>query len=128
VPRAYARDNDYLIDRRAQTGISYSGIRDFRSQDAMATESAGPVYDRTREHLGSTDVALVRMHRLLLRVAKALARGAEPELPALAGDFPSIRGAEKILEEGEDWRVLGTNDDPVVQEALKALADEAAAG
>jgi hypothetical protein len=33
-----------------------------------------------------------------------------------------------ILEEGEDWRVLGTNDDPVVQEALKALADEEAAG
>jgi hypothetical protein len=31
-------------------------------------------------------------------------------------DFRSIRGAEKILEPGEDWRLLGT-DDPVVQEA-----------
>jgi hypothetical protein len=68
-------------------------------------------------------VALIRMHRLLLRSAKALASG-EDELPALAGDFRSIRGAEKILEEGEDWRVLGTNDDPVVQEALKAAEDD----
>jgi phthalate 4,5-dioxygenase len=128
VPRAYTRDNDYLIDRRAQKGVSYSGIRDFRSQDAMATESAGPVYDRTREHLGSTDVALVRMHRLLLRVAKGLLRGAEGTPPALAGDFRSIRGAEKILEEGEDWRVLGTNDDPAVQEALRVLLGEVGGG
>jgi phthalate 4,5-dioxygenase len=125
VPRPYNRGNDYLIDRDAQKGVSYSGIRDFRSQDAMATETAGPIYDRTREHLGSTDVALIRMHRLLLRCAKALAAGeGEVTLPALTGDFRSIRGAEKILEEGEDWRVLGTNDDPVVQEALKAAEDD----
>ena len=37
---------------------------------------------------------------------------------ARAGDFTAIRGAEKILEPGEDWRVLGTDADPVVQEAL----------
>jgi phenylpropionate dioxygenase-like ring-hydroxylating dioxygenase large terminal subunit len=123
VPRRYTRDNDYLIDRCVQKGTSYSGIRDFRSQDAMATETAGPIYDRTREHLGSTDVAVIRMHRQLLRAAKALAADPGTPLPALAGDFRSIRGAEKILEDDEDWRVLGTNDDPVVQEALKALAD-----
>jgi hypothetical protein len=33
-------------------------------------------------------------------------------------DYTSIRSAEKILEPGEDWRLLGTADDPVVQEAL----------
>jgi phthalate 4,5-dioxygenase len=120
VPRKYSRANDYLIDRGAQKGVSYSGIADFRSQDAMATETAGPVYDRTREHLGSTDVALIRMHRLLLRAAKALAAGAGDELPALTGDFRSIRGAEKVLADGEDWRPLGTNDDPVVREALRS--------
>jgi phenylpropionate dioxygenase-like ring-hydroxylating dioxygenase large terminal subunit len=124
VPRRYTRGNDYLIDRCAQKGVSYSGIADFRSQDAMATETAGPIYDRTREHLGSTDVALIRMHRQLLRAAKSLAAGAEDELPALAGDFRSIRGAEKILEEGEDWRLLGTNDDPAVRDALKAAQDD----
>jgi hypothetical protein len=41
VPRTYARENDYRIDRFAQKGLSYSGIADFRSQDAMATETAG---------------------------------------------------------------------------------------
>ena len=118
VDRKYTRENDYLIDRIAQKGTSYSGIADFRSQDAMATETAGPVYDRTREHLGSTDIALIRMHRLLLRAAKGLARGEEPPVLAGAGDFRAIRGAEKILADGEDWRVLGTDEDPIVREAL----------
>ena len=116
VPRKYTRENDYGIDRVAQKGISYSGIPEFRSHDCMATETAGPVYDRTREHLGATDGAVTRMHRQLLRSAMALAeRGEEP--PARTGDFMVVRGAEKILADGEDWRVLGTNEDPVVQEA-----------
>jgi len=124
VPRTYTRENDYPISRVAQKGTSYSGIADFRSQDAMATETAGPIYDRTAEHLGSTDVAVIRMHRQLLRAAKALtAAGGDAVaagLPALggAGDFQAIRGAEKVLADGEDWRVLGTDADPVVAEAL----------
>ncbi len=122
VPRMHTRENDYNIDRFAQKGQSYSGIIDFRSQDAMATETAGPIYDRTREHLGSTDVALIRMHRQLLRAAKGLANGEEPPALGGTGDFRSIRGAEKILAEGEDWRPLGTDDDPLVREALDALA------
>jgi hypothetical protein len=62
------------------------------------------------------------MHRQLLRAAKALAAAggdaAAAGLPALGGDFQAIRGAEKILADGEDWRVLGTDADPAVQEAL----------
>jgi phthalate 4,5-dioxygenase oxygenase subunit len=124
MPRNYTRANDYGMDRVAQKGTSFSGIPDFRSQDNMATETAGPIYDRTREHLGSTDVAVIRMHRLLLRAAKAL-RDHDERPPALSGsgDFRSIRGAEKVLADGEDWRVLGTDDDPLVQEGLKTLKD-----
>jgi len=55
------------------------------------------------------------MRHILLSAAKGLADGKAP--PALDGDFRKIRGAEKILEPGEDWRVLGTDDDPVVKEA-----------
>jgi len=126
VERKYTPENDYLIDRVAQKGTSYSGIRDFRSQDMMATESAGPIYDRTREHLGSTDVAVIRMHRMLLRAAKGLANGEQPPALGGSGDFRSIRGAEKILAKDEDWRVLGTNDDPIVQEALLSLEAQSA--
>jgi phthalate 4,5-dioxygenase len=119
MPREQRRENDYLIDRVAQKGTSYSGISDFRSQDAMATETAGGIYDRTTEHLGSTDVAVIRMHRQLLRAARALAVDGTPP-PALggAGDFTAIRSAEKILADGEDWRLLGTDADQAVREAF----------
>ena len=40
-------DNDYLIDREAQTNWqSYSGIPGMRQQDMAVTESMGPIYDR----------------------------------------------------------------------------------
>jgi len=40
-------------------------------------------------------------------------------------DYQAIFGAEKILEPGEDWRVLATLADPALREAL-GLTDEVA--
>ena len=116
IPRLYTMDNDFQLSHEARRRGNFSGIADFVSQDFMVTESMGPIYDRSQEQLGSTDRAITRMRHLLLSAAKGLAAGTEP--PALTGDFRAIRGAEKILEPQEDWRVLGTNADPVVREAL----------
>ncbi|GLY70089.1 Rieske 2Fe-2S domain-containing protein [Amycolatopsis taiwanensis] len=124
TPREYTAENDYLIDREDQRTSTFSGIRDFVSQDFMVTESMGPIYDRTKEHLATTDKAVIRMRNILLKAAKGLPDGGQP--PALAGpdhDFRKIRSAEKNLEPGEDWRILGTDDDPVVQEAMLAAAN-----
>jgi hypothetical protein len=116
--RPYNAENDYQVDRDLRNNGIFSGIWDFGSQDQMAVESQGPIRDRSIEHLGSTDRAVSRMRHMLLTAARALAEGREP--PALSGDqdFGSIRGAEKVLEPDEDWRLLGTNADPSVQEAL----------
>jgi phthalate 4,5-dioxygenase len=126
LERHYTRDNNYGIDRQVQKTVSFTGIPEFRSHDLMATESAlptydGVIYDRTQEHLGSGDLAVARMHSMLLTAATELDE--EGRTPRGIGDydFRSIRAAEKILEEGEDWRVLGTNDDPMVRESLLAL-------
>jgi phthalate 4,5-dioxygenase len=115
IPRLYTMDNDYQIDRSGGPSGIFSGVSDFVSQDLMVTESMGPIYDRSAEHLGSTDRAISRMRHILLTAARSLATGGPP--PAVTGDFRSIRGAEKILEPDEDWRLLGTDTDPVVEEA-----------
>jgi phthalate 4,5-dioxygenase len=47
--------------------------------------------------------------------------GVVPRTYTRENDFRAIRGAEKILAEGEDWRPLGTDDDPVVREALLSV-------
>jgi phenylpropionate dioxygenase-like ring-hydroxylating dioxygenase large terminal subunit len=115
IPRRYTAENDYGINREEQRNLTFSGVREFISQDFMVTESMGKIYDRTQERLGTSDKAIIRMRRLLLNAAKRVADG-EPA-PAVAGDldYRSIRSAEKILEPGEDWRVLGTDEDPMVQ-------------
>ena len=65
----------------------------------------------------TTDIAIVRLHSTLLRAAQDVADGKEP--PAVSGDhdYRGMRAAEKILEPGEDWRILGTNEDLMVKEA-----------
>jgi phthalate 4,5-dioxygenase len=116
VHREFTAENDYGIDREEQRTTTYSGVAEFVSQDLMVTESMGPIYDRTQERLGTSDKAIIRMRRLLIAAAKQVAEGGEAPATSPAHDYFEVRSAEKILEEGEDWRVLGTAADPLVQE------------
>ena len=61
VERVVLPENDYLIDRDIQRDESYTGILGVVQQDLAVTESMGTVYDRTSEHLGTTDKAIIRM-------------------------------------------------------------------
>ena len=74
-------DNEYLIDRAAQRTRSFTGIAGIRAQDAMVTESAGAIADRTREHLGTSDKAVIAFRQRLLGAARRLAQGIEPQAP-----------------------------------------------
>jgi phthalate 4,5-dioxygenase len=78
--RKYAtRDNLWLQDRQAMKTESWSGIRGIFVQDNAVQEGMGPIVDRTREHLGTADLAIIAARRLYLSAAQALAeRGVEP--------------------------------------------------
>jgi hypothetical protein len=70
------KDNDYLIDRDLQRSMgTYSGVPGI-AQDAMAQETMGPIYDRTRERLGTSDLMIIRTRRKLLDCVRAFGRGA----------------------------------------------------
>ncbi|MDA1184559.1 MAG: aromatic ring-hydroxylating dioxygenase subunit alpha [Acidobacteria bacterium] len=67
------KDNDYLIDRAAQKrGETFSGVHGFAMQDASVQESMGPIVDRTRENLVSTDNGIIMARHRLLRTIKAM--------------------------------------------------------
>ncbi|OLT22963.1 hypothetical protein BJF78_32665 [Pseudonocardia sp. CNS-139] len=116
VPREYVAENDYGIDREEQRSTTFSGVAEFASQDLMVTESMGAIYDRSQERLGTSDKAIIRMRRLLIAAAKRVAEGGDAPATAAELDYFQVRSAEKILEPDEDWRVLGTSDDPLVRE------------
>jgi phthalate 4,5-dioxygenase oxygenase subunit len=76
VPGSYRplanKDNDYLMDRAAQrAGKTYSGIEGFAIQDSSLQESMGPVCDRTKENLVSTDNGIIMARHRMLRSLKA---------------------------------------------------------
>lgn len=94
------KDNDYLIDRQLQKTVSFTGIHGIRAQDAMVTESAGPIADRTREHLGSSDIAVVAMRRTLIERAMACAEsGQAPEAVAQPWLY-NVHATQAVLPEG----------------------------
>ena len=89
------RENDYLIDRIKQKNESYTGIEGVSEQDACIQDSQGFVADRTQEHLGPTDLGVVRFRRLVMGAARALADGEEPPAASNPAAF-RVRGGGAV--------------------------------
>jgi phthalate 4,5-dioxygenase oxygenase subunit len=96
------RDNRYLIDRELQRTQTFTGITGLNTQDRAVQESMGPVFDRTIEHLGTTDMAIIQARRQLLEAIKTVQRGGDP--PGLdAASFARLRAFETILPKDVHW-------------------------
>jgi phthalate 4,5-dioxygenase oxygenase subunit len=125
MERHWTPENDYNIDRADQRVNNYTGISGGAiPQDQAVTESMGTIYDRTAEHLGTSDRAIIRMRRMLIEAARNLEQGIDPPAVDPARDFNDFRSAEKILAPGEDWRTLGTRADPVVAQLEPLVAGQ----
>jgi len=77
------KTNDWLVDRRMQREVNYTGIWGINEQDRALQEDGAmaPIVDRTKEHMGTADAAIIAARRILLRAARALQRGQEPLQP-----------------------------------------------
>jgi phenylpropionate dioxygenase-like ring-hydroxylating dioxygenase large terminal subunit len=96
--------NDYLIDREAQReGVNYTGIAGIFQQDQAVTESMGKVYERSHEHLGTSDSMIIRTRRRVINAAKALRDNHEVP-PGV--DHPEVyrtRSGSVILPRSASW-------------------------
>lgn len=103
--------NDYLIDREYQRTTSFSGIKAAipAEQDGCATETMGPIYDRTREHLGYSDKTIVGLRRLLLDAVRAVQGGAAPPhvvRDVALNDFSRLRSLKGLFPMGTPWQKI----------------------
>jgi phthalate 4,5-dioxygenase len=103
--------NHYLQDRELQKTRIYSGIKAIipAEQDACATESMGPIYDRTHEHLGYSDKTIIALRRTLLLAAQSVQEGREPPhviLDSKDNDFSRLRAVKGVLPANSSWREL----------------------
>ncbi len=70
--------NNYLQDRQVQATVNYTGIENFLNHDGCATETMGPIFDRTREHLGVSDKAVIAVRKYLINAVQEFQAGKEP--------------------------------------------------
>ena len=77
------RANDYLLDREKQRTENFTGMRGIREEDIAVQEDqhGGPIADRTKEHLGTSDTGVIALRRRLLNAVRNLQRGQEPAEP-----------------------------------------------
>ena len=101
-------DNLWLQDRAAmESGASITGIDGVTTQDVVMQESMGPIYDRTKEHLGASDAALIRMRRLMLdSVRRFSAEGAPPLGLQERIDYSSINARERLIDINASWQSI----------------------
>ena len=96
------KDNDYMIDRVAQKHHkSYCGVKGIAMQDAAIQESMGPIQDRTKENLVSTDNAIIMARHRLRKLALAVQQGKTPD-----GIDPAthrVRSASIVLPENASF-------------------------
>src|SRR5579864_3287780 len=99
--------NDFLIDRDLQRSNAgpdgWTGLRGIGRQDQAMTTAMGPIYDRSKEHLGSSDSMIIQVRRRLLAVVRAFEEtGATPpgvEDPRLY----RLRSGSVLLDQDAEW-------------------------
>jgi phenylpropionate dioxygenase-like ring-hydroxylating dioxygenase large terminal subunit len=91
--------NDFLIDREMQRTGNFTGIVGINTQDVAIQEGMGPIVDRSKEHLGSTDLAIVTARRLLLEAADAVAAGQAPR-GADTSAYRDVRAVDHMVDDG----------------------------
>lgn len=95
--------NDFMMDEDVKRDLSTTGIPTVRLQDSAVIWSMGAIMDRTREHLGTADVTVIKVRRKILAVVKALRdHGVEP--PGVhAPELYTARSCATVLPKELDW-------------------------
>ncbi|MEQ9571131.1 MAG: aromatic ring-hydroxylating dioxygenase subunit alpha [Nitratireductor sp.] len=102
------RANNYGYNPDEQRDVTYTGMGlDINVHDQWAVESMGRIQDRTEEHLGRTDVGIMKYRRMLRAAIDNVKNGQIEALP-MRGDAAgtqAIRGPISIdaIAQTEGW-------------------------
>lgn len=100
--------NRYRQDRESMEAKAYTGMGvNFQSHDAYATESQGPVQDRTMENLVSSDKAIVAARKLLLNAIQDVQEGKDPQhvvRDAKSNSFQHLVVVSEVISASTNWK------------------------
>lgn len=116
-PRTYFmtvanKRNDYLRDMELQEeklflGIPFVGNLQDRAMTELMTDELGtePIYDRTRENLGSSDLMVSTVRKQLLEALRRRRRNGEVPANLDRPELDRVRAATLLLSPNADWKV-----------------------
>lgn len=97
LPKA-GRHNSWGYSAAEQRTSTFLGMGedDINVHDQWAVESMGPIQDRTREHLGTSDKVIMANRRMLLSAIEAVQAGRTPPGMADASSSTSMTGPDTV--------------------------------
>lgn len=100
--------NRYQQDRASMQTKTFTGMGvNFQSHDVFATESQGPIQNRTEEHLVSSDKAIVAARKLLLNAIKDVQEGRQPQhviRDPSTNHFRHLVVMSELIPAATDWK------------------------
>ena len=99
--------NNYGFDADEQRQRTYTGMgEDINVHDQWAVESLGPIQDRTQEHLGTADKAIIANRRMLIKAIDDAAAGIDPIMTVSKTNAADFMGPVAIdtVASVENWR------------------------
>jgi phthalate 4,5-dioxygenase len=101
--------NDYMIDRQAQKTSTFTGIYGVNTQDFALQEGMGRIVDRSKEHVGTTDRAIIMLRKILLAALDDMEAG-RPLPAADPASYRRIRAVDRTVPKGVPWKAACKDD------------------
>ena len=97
----------------------WSGIRGpLPLEDLVVTESMGPIVDRTKENLGSSDIIIIKNRRYVLQMLTQIQNGEELSIEGYSiEELNDLRGVAIRYADKIDWRDVDGKNPPVMAAA-----------
>ena len=93
------RDEAFGQDRDAMNAGHFSGFTGNLIQEDMVTQaSMGPIVDRTKEHLSTSDIAIIHARRLLLQSLDDVVAGRTPVGAAPGMDHRDVLPVDGLVD------------------------------
>jgi phenylpropionate dioxygenase-like ring-hydroxylating dioxygenase large terminal subunit len=97
-------DNDFMVDRETQKTASFTGVPTIRIQDGAMFWSMGPIMNRTKEHLGTADAAVIRARRRFIKMARDLREQGTVPAGVDAPELWKQRSCQTWLDAETNWK------------------------
>jgi hypothetical protein len=114
------KSNDYGFDPHEQEHDTFTGMgADINVHDQWACESMGAIQNRTQEHLGTSDKAIVAYRKLLREAIEQTGKGEKPIMVLDDRAAASVTGPPAIdgIGPSDDWQGYWQKTDAAKRQA-----------